>query len=650
MAGNTLMKLLVSLGLDSKPLKDGLGESEDAAKKSASKIQQSLKSISDKTGKLGTALSIGVTAPLVAFGAASVQAAMDSESAMAELQAVIKSTGGVAGVTAKQVTDYATAMQKVTKFDDEAIIGGQSMLLTFTKIGKDVFPAASTAMLNMAEKFGSVDQAAIQLGKALNDPVQGVGALRRVGVALSDQQEQQIKDFMAVGDVASAQKIILKELETEFGGLAEAAGATNQGKLIQFKNALGDLQEVVGTALLPHLISLTNGLRGLIDGFNALPPGMQKAIIGFGVLLASIGPVLNFISLLATAAAAFAPGGALAGMGVTLAGVGTALSALLAPILVLLPAVGLLYLAFKTNFGGISDTVNMIWQLFSRAWGEEGILGVLKMVGTFISLTFQMQWESLINTLRPVADWVGTILVTAMRYLTIAINWVIAAVQNLQYAFSQLKIPSWLTPGSPTPLEIGLLGINQAAKTLTSDGLSKMANAATELGKNWLMNSGFSSGAAGAAMSGAVNNVKAWIALQISMQKQSIESAKNYQKTYLTQLGQYYAQMALMRSYYAAQMAGISAQQRAAMIAAKNAYIYNPLASLPAPAAKSASTGLTNSLPSAPAARSIPGGGSAGMTVNLHFGDAVTRDEVHNIANMSADSAAEKLKYAMGMA
>ncbi len=259
--GNTLMTLLVKLGVDTGDFNSGLDNAEKKSHNSASNIASGLSGIGG-----GLVAGIGIAgAAIGAFGVTSMQAAMDSENAMTELNAVIKSTGGIAGVTTKNVTDYAEAMQKVTKFDDEAIIGGQSMLLTFTKIGKDVFPDASTAMLNMAEKFGSMETASTQLGKALNDPIAGVGALRRIGVTLSDEQEEQIKGFMAVNDIASAQKIILGELNTEFGGLAEAAGKTSAGNLAQLQNSFNDIQEKIGGALLPLLNILARVLKRALD-------------------------------------------------------------------------------------------------------------------------------------------------------------------------------------------------------------------------------------------------------------------------------------------------------------------------------------------------------------------------------------------------
>ena len=177
--------------------------------------------------------------------------------AEAQLNAALKSTQGVAGLTAKELTNMASALQKQTRFGDEAIINAQSLLLTFTKVGKDVFPDAIETILNMSEAMGQdLQQGVIQVGKALNDPVLGVTALRRVCVQLSKQQEQQVKDFVKVGDVAAAQKIILGELETQFGGVAKAAGETLAGSLDKMRNATGDAAESLGEALGPAIIGV----------------------------------------------------------------------------------------------------------------------------------------------------------------------------------------------------------------------------------------------------------------------------------------------------------------------------------------------------------------------------------------------------------
>jgi hypothetical protein len=72
------------------------------------------------------------------------------------------------------------------------------MLLTFTSIGKDVFPLATQAAADMATKMNGgvipsaqqMQQQALLVGKALNDPIKGLSALSREGVTFSDSQKK----------------------------------------------------------------------------------------------------------------------------------------------------------------------------------------------------------------------------------------------------------------------------------------------------------------------------------------------------------------------------------------------------------------------------------------------------------------------------
>lgn len=189
--------------------------------------------------------------------------------AEAQLNAVLKSTQGAAGLTAKELKNMASALQKQTRFGDEAIIQAQSLMLTFTKIGKDVFPDAIETVMNMSEAMGvDMKQSVIQVGKALNDPILGVTALRRVGVQLSKQQEDAVRHFVEVGDVASAQAVILGELETQFGGVAKASGETLAGSLDQMKNAMGDAGEALGKVLSPAIIVISKGFKNAAESVS----------------------------------------------------------------------------------------------------------------------------------------------------------------------------------------------------------------------------------------------------------------------------------------------------------------------------------------------------------------------------------------------
>ena len=141
------------------------------------------------------AANAAVVAGAVLVGALAdgVKGIMEMEQQTAQLNAVLKSTNGAAGVTAAEVTAMADAFEKSTKFAAESVLEGQNLLLTFTKVGKDVFPQATQAMVDMATAMGTdVSSQAIALGKALNDPIAGVASLTRVGVQFTDEQKNAI--------------------------------------------------------------------------------------------------------------------------------------------------------------------------------------------------------------------------------------------------------------------------------------------------------------------------------------------------------------------------------------------------------------------------------------------------------------------------
>lgn len=183
--------------------------------------------------------------------------AMEAQQVMAQTEAVLKSTGNVAGFTAQEINNMADELSKTRPIDDEVIQKAENLLLTFTNIGHDVFPQATKAILDMSVAMGQdLQSTTIQVGKALQSPVEGATALQRVGVRLSDSQKELIESLVAVGDTAGAQAIILRELETEFGGSAEAAGKTFPGQLKILMKQLNDVGEGIGLKLLPHMAKL----------------------------------------------------------------------------------------------------------------------------------------------------------------------------------------------------------------------------------------------------------------------------------------------------------------------------------------------------------------------------------------------------------
>lgn len=236
------------------------------------KLDKSIDDSEKKTKAFSKASVIAyaaIAAAVVALGAKAVKAFAVQEQAEAKLNATIKSTGQAAGLTTRELLDMASGLQEVTKFGDEAIIGAETLLLTFKDIGGETFPRALESILDVSEAMGTgLKESTIQVGKALNDPIQGLTALRRVGIQFSDTQEDLIKNFVATNRLADAQDIILGELESQFGGVARAAGDTATGALTQLGNALGDTNELVGQAIAEGLEPMARATTGIILQFN----------------------------------------------------------------------------------------------------------------------------------------------------------------------------------------------------------------------------------------------------------------------------------------------------------------------------------------------------------------------------------------------
>jgi hypothetical protein len=192
------------------------------------------------------------------------------EKAENKLESVIKATGGAAELTADQMKKYASSLQDVTTYGDEVTIDAMSIMATFKSIKGDVFKEAIKSAQDMAYVMNTdLNQAALQLGKALESPELGLNALRRSGVSFSTEQIAQIKKLVAEGKKQEAQLIMLKELQTEFGGAAANAANTATGATVQLSNAWGDLKETVGKAVTPSIEAIKY-LTKVIQANNAV--------------------------------------------------------------------------------------------------------------------------------------------------------------------------------------------------------------------------------------------------------------------------------------------------------------------------------------------------------------------------------------------
>lgn len=233
------------------------------------------------------------------FAKQSIAEAREANKVAAETNARIKATGGVANVTAGHISALARSMMFKVGVDDEELKSSQNLLLSFRNIhneagrGNDIFDqAAKIAMdVSVAQKK-ALTPTTIALGKALDNPVKGLGLLSRYGIQFSKDQTEMIKAMVDSGRTMDAQKLILSALQARFGGVAAAqADATDKMTV-----AWGEVKEAVGGLLLKGLTPLMTFMAS-----KALPAAesffsqIQSGEGAVGKMASAVGSAVGFL-------------------------------------------------------------------------------------------------------------------------------------------------------------------------------------------------------------------------------------------------------------------------------------------------------------------------------------------------------------------
>ncbi len=228
----------------------------------------------------------------------SVDAAKESAIAQAQITKAVETTGNAAGFTAKQLFKMAEELQKLNAIDDDKILTDvTNNLLTFKNVSGDTFKRAQQAILDLNAviskgEIGALTSQTIQLGKALNDPVQGISALTRVGISFTEEQKTQIKVLAESGNLFEAQSLILKEIEGQYGGQAEAL-AKATGGMQQFSVTIGNLLEKLGAPFLTILGKVATAISSLIDPVKNINEDFSEQKKNLDDLQKSVVPLLS---------------------------------------------------------------------------------------------------------------------------------------------------------------------------------------------------------------------------------------------------------------------------------------------------------------------------------------------------------------------
>lgn len=364
-----------------------LGDASGALK-AIDDVGARVSTVGEKMRSFGSSMSRNVTAPIVAGFGLAVKAAADEEKEMATLANTLRNTVGATDSQVASTEKWITALQNATGVSDGQLRPALGKLLI---AGRDIEQAQKdmAVALDIAAARGKPLETVIEaMGKAAQG---NVGALGRLGVATKD----------ASGEMMSYDEVLKRASET-MGGAAAAAADTVAGRAAIMKAKFADLQENIGTALLPILDKLTTGLSTVASWFNELSPGMQNAIVAVAGIAAAVGPLTSALGNVTTA----------------VKGVSTAMTFLAAnPVVLAVAGIAALaagaiyaYQHFESfrNFvdrlrGGLSQMVEWV----RTNW--PALLAVLTGPFGLAAVAIQRNWDSIIdgarNTLQGLRDW-----------------------------------------------------------------------------------------------------------------------------------------------------------------------------------------------------------------------------------------------------
>lgn len=216
----------------------------------------------------------------------------EQEDTIAQLNAGLRSTNSISGQTVESIRATSAEMQQLTRFSNEAVEEIAGIGLSFTNITGEVFPRFLEISADVATRMGTdLRSTAVQLAKALNDPVQNLGALSRSGIQFSKEQKELIQGLVRTNRTMDAQKVILAELERQYAGSAEAARDTLGGALDGLRNNFDELSEAIATSFSGEIrtsIELLNDLALAATKVVEKRPGVNFGDVIVGGSLADI--------------------------------------------------------------------------------------------------------------------------------------------------------------------------------------------------------------------------------------------------------------------------------------------------------------------------------------------------------------------------
>ena len=409
---NTLMKLLVELGVDSAGLNAGLDKAENTAKSSAKNIAASFSAIGASMMKTGAVMTAGLTLPLAAAGIKAVGMASDLEQSIGGVESVFGDAGQAIFDFGETAANAVGLSQR--SFNQLATVGGALL----QNLGFDSAGAADE-MLKLADRGADV---AATFGGPVENVLQAVQSalkgeynpLEQFGVSM---KASTIEAYALATGMAASKDEITDSIKAQAAlAMFYEQTAKTQGQFAKESDTLAGQQErlkanfeniaaTLATQLLPIGIKLMEFLSGLIDKFNNLTPAQQKTVLVIAAIVAAIGPAITIIGGLISAIGAIIP--------VVTAVAGVLTFPLIAIIAAVIAVIALLYAAWVNNWGGIQEKTKAVMDAIVAIWNA--FVGLFTPLVEAFQAAFAGDWETFGAKLREFWEGVWRLIFTAVE-------------------------------------------------------------------------------------------------------------------------------------------------------------------------------------------------------------------------------------------
>lgn len=238
MASDNDIDIKIGVDTNDKSVKSSLKSTEGKVKKAGKKAGESYSKGFDKGTSSIFGLKSKIIAALGTLGVAAftkkvIDAAIIQEEAVNNLNIALKASGQFSVSASQDLQDYASSLQKVTTFGDEATLSAAALIQSLGQLDKEALKGATKAAQDLSAALGiDLQSAATLVGKAAAGEV---GSFSRYGLAIKKG-----------ADNAETFANALEGINSKFGGAAEGKVNTFSGAVTQLNNSFGDTLEQLG--------------------------------------------------------------------------------------------------------------------------------------------------------------------------------------------------------------------------------------------------------------------------------------------------------------------------------------------------------------------------------------------------------------------